>query len=31
MDKVTDFITICVPPGLKNDYDRLDVIAKKKG
>ena len=30
MDKVTDFITIRVPPSLKNDYDKLDIVAKKK-
>ena len=33
MDKVTDFITIRVPPYVKTDYDRLVVIlsvAKKK-
>jgi hypothetical protein len=30
MDKVTDFITIRVPPQLKIDYDKLDAVAKKK-
>lgn len=30
MDKLTDFITIRVPPNLKNDYDKLEPIAKKK-
>jgi hypothetical protein len=30
MDKVTDFITIRVPPQSKIDYDKLDAVAKKK-
>jgi hypothetical protein len=30
MDKLNDFITVRVPPALKHDYDRLDIIAKKR-
>lgn len=29
MDKVTDFLTFRMPPGLKADYDRLDAAQKK--
>lgn len=30
VDKVTDFITIRVPPSLKIDYDKLDQLGKKR-
>lgn len=30
LEKLNDFITVRVPPTLKHDYDRLDVVAKKR-